>query len=849
MKNLDLNHTANPGFQNFQNSLSYGSFSDNVVTHWIQAKQDAVFKSIPQDLHVFLREYLLSQWPDGLFAHQVDSWRQIKSGRNVVISTGTSSGKSLCFYLPVLDAIIRNNNSTSLMLFPTKALAGDQFVKLSEIIGKINQQIEIVKPLSVGVYDGDTNSAKRTAIRNTVNVLISNPDMLHLGIIPHHTNWESLISNLKFIIIDEVHLYRGVFGSHFANVIRRLKRILKFYDSFPQFILTSATISNPKEFAEKLIEEKFEIISNDASPKEERHYYFLNPPVLDPELGLRRGLIDQSSEIAEMLVHNNIQSIFFSRTRKTVELAVRMFTDIFNNSKGDIHGYRAGYLPAERRKIEAGLRQGEIKAVISTNALEMGIDMGKVDAVIMMGYPGSISSFYQQSGRAGRRNQASAAILIASASPLDQFIIKNADYIRTGNPESALLDADNPLILINHLRSAAFELPIKQGEFFGSLNWNVIKPYLDVLQSLSELHQNNDSYFWIADAYPASDISLRNINKTSIILKLVQDNKISIIGEVDFESAFRTVHPGAVYLHDGNAYLVKKLDIENSSAELTRFTEEYITIPRVNSTIKKDSIDQTQPFNYFQSYFGELRVLEKVTGYKRIDWKTQQLLGIEELDLPEQELLTKGIWIGLSHGLVNKLRGDNLWFSDTNQYGKGWAKIRMDVINRDENRCQICGLSFSTPSLHVHHKIPFKSFSDPDKANEPQNLITLCPVCHKRIEQNVRIRSGLSGTAFLLSNIAPLFLMCDYRDISYFSEPESDLCEKQPVIAIYDQFPGGIGLSAALFEKLNIVLRHSFQVLNNCPCSQGCPSCVGPAGENGIGGKESAKQILKYLVA
>ena len=296
--------------------------------------------------------------------------------------------------------------------------------------------------------------------------------MLHLGILPHHTGWEEFLRNLKFIVVDEVHLYRGVFGSHFANVIRRLKRILQFYGSQPHFILTSATISNSKDFAEKLIEEEFEIIDSDSSPKEERHYYFFNPPVINEELGLRKGMIDQSIEIADLLIRNNIQSIFFSRTRKTVELTLRRFSDEFDHNDGDVHGYRSGYLPKERRKIEADLRKGAIKSVISTNALEMGIDMGKVDAIVMMGYPGSISSFYQQAGRAGRRNQASAAILIASSSPMDQYIVRHEEFIRGKNPENALLDPDNSLILLDHLRCAAFELPFKESENFGRLKWS-----------------------------------------------------------------------------------------------------------------------------------------------------------------------------------------------------------------------------------------------------------------------------------------------------------------------------------------------------------------------------------------
>ena len=834
--------------QGFKNIFLNGQFSDDIVSHWIQESHKAVFKPIPSNLHPILKDYLINLWPNGLFAHQVDCWEKVMLGENVVISTGTSSGKSLCFYLPVMDELIRNPDSTSLMLFPTKALSGDQYLKITAILDLIKHNVQNKFPIA-GIYDGDTYSALRTTIRNTANILISNPDMLHLGILPHHPNWERFLSNLRYIVIDEVHLYRGVFGSHFANVIRRLKRILQFYGAVPRFILTSATIFNPKEFSEKLIEEKFEVINSDSSPKEERQYYFLNPPVLDPELGLRKGLIDQCVEIALLLVHNNIQSIFFSRTRKTVELTLKRISDSFNANSSDVHGYRAGYLPAERRNIEAGLRQGLINAVISTNALEMGIDLGKVDAVVMMGYPGSISSFYQQSGRAGRRNQASAAVLVASSHPLDQYIIRHAEYIRKGNPESALIDPDNPLILLNHLKSAAFELPIRRGDHFGQLSWEKVEPFLEILNSLSKLHLKNGSYYWIAEEYPANGISLRNINKSSIILRLIQNKKSTIIGEVDFQSAFRIVYPGAVYLHDGDAFLVNKLDIENFSAELVPYYEEQITEPRITNSIKVESIDRTKYFKNFHSNFGELHVIERVSGFKRIDWKTQQLLAFEELDLPEQELLTKGVWLCLSQKLVDNLQENNLWQSSPNQYGKDWPKIRLEVITRDENRCQICGLSFNSQSLHVHHKTPFRSYSDPEIANERHNLITLCPICHKRVEQHVRIRSGLSGVAYLMSNIAPLFLMCDFRDIGYFCEPESELCKKQPVIAIYDQFPGGIGLSAALFEKIDLILQHSLQALNDCPCSQGCPSCVGPAGENGIGGKESARQIIEYLVA
>ncbi len=796
---MENNELSN--IQPLLNAFSTGEYSEDVVSSWIQPKRDAVYEDIPGDLHPILKDILKNQFLNGLFTHQVESWRKVKSGKNVVISTGTSSGKSLCFYIPILDEMLWNDQATSLLLFPTKALASDQLIKLSEMLQKINSLNKQSK-FFAATYDGDTSSSNRITIRNNANILLSNPDMLHLGILPHHTGWERFLTNLKFVVIDEVHLYRGVFGSHFANVLRRLKRILQFYGTQPQFILTSATIANPNEFSEKLIEEKFEIINSDDSPKEERHYFFFNPPVINEDLGLRRGLIDQSLEFAALLLKNNIQSILFSRTRKTVELSLKRFADQYIGETNAVHGYRSGYLPTERRKIEAGIRQGSIKSVISTNALELGIDMGKVDAVIMMGYPGAISSFFQQAGRAGRRNQSSAAVLVASASPLDQYIIRHAEFVRGGNPENALLDPDNPLILLSHLRSAAFELPFKDHENFGNLSWDLVKPYIEVLCSIEELTHRNGKYFWIADQYPASDISLRNIQRNAFILRLNEENRSSIIGEVDFQSAFRTIHPGAVYLHDGASYLVENLDLEKSSADLIPLEEDYITEPKVSNSIKVESIIQSKNYSACSASFGELRVIEKVVGYKRIDWQTQQLIGYEELDLPEQELLTKGTWLCLSPTLINDLRDNNFWQNDANQYGKDWSIIRSVILERDENRCQICGLSFESKTLHVHHKIPFRSFSDRELANNHLNLITLCPACHKRVEQNIRIRSGLSGVAYLMANISPLFLMCDHRDIGYFCEPESELCQKQPVIAIYDQFPGGIGLSAKLFEML-----------------------------------------------
>jgi DEAD/DEAH box helicase domain-containing protein len=422
----------------------------------------------------------------------------------------------------------------------------------NDFIGKVKQNLRLsIRP---GIYDGDTLTSKRSSIRNSANIILTNPDMIHLGILPHHPSWESFLKNLRFIVLDEVHIYRGVFGSHVANVLRRLKRILRFYDASPQFILCSATIQNPGDLARKLVEEDFTVITQDGSYQPQRSYFFLNPPVVDADLGLRRGLIDQSLEIEQEALKFGVQTLVFARSRKAVELTLRRIRERYAAADmPDIQGYRSGYLPKERRSIESGLREGRIKAVISTNAMELGIDMGGVDAVLLMGYPGSIASFLQQSGRAGRRNRPSLSVLVASSSPIDQYIIRHPDFVKGKNPEKALLDPNNPLLLLNHLRCALFELPFEPGECFGNLSSDQIKMYLVILKSLSQATERNGRYYWMADQYPANEMSLRNIGGQSFQLRLVENETHStLIGEVDFQSA-----PGSFTLRQSISIMVR----------------------------------------------------------------------------------------------------------------------------------------------------------------------------------------------------------------------------------------------------------------------------------------------------
>lgn len=839
------------GIKDFIKELSTGYYASLINFKWKKSSRKAKTDNFPLHLDKALIEYLVSEGFTGLYSHQTESLRCLKDGKNVVIATGTSSGKTYCYNLPVLDTILKNPGSTALYIFPTKALTGDQFKKLELIAYYLNThqaggKSDLVKP---GIYDGDTPSSKRIAIRNSSNIILTNPDMLHLGILPHHTNWAQFLSKLNYVVLDEAHSYRGVFGSHVANVIRRLKRLMDFYGSNPKFVLASATIRNPRELAEKLVECDFTCIQDDGAYHNERHYFFLNPPIVDQDLGLRRGLIDQSVEVSKTALDHNIQSLIFARTRKTVELTVKELRQQYSRATlPSLEGYRSGFLPKDRRKIESALRERQINAVVSTNAMELGIDMGGVDAVLLMGYPGSIASFLQQSGRAGRRDQPSAAVLIASSSPIDQYIIRHPEFIRGKNPEKALLDPNNPLLLLNHLRCAIFELPFEQGESFGLLEWKQIRPYLEVLTNISQAVVRNEKVFWMADLYPANELSLRNISGQAVKLRVIEGDQSILLGEVDYQSAPRTVHPEAVYLHNGLTYRVTDLDLENNVAQLVEHTSGWYTEPKVESQIEIIEVQQKDKKAQYTKILAELKVIEQVIGYKKIDWLSREILSHHDQLLPENELETIGFGLKFSKQVVDELRAKNAWMNDDNQYGSFWKKIRIEILERDQFECQICGLHSDSGSLHIHHKIPFRTFNNPGEANRSENLITLCPNCHRIAEQNVKIRSGLGGLGYLFAQIVPLHLMCDHNDIGYFVDPISKYNEKLPLLIIYDQFPGGIGLSAELFVKSEEVLSNCREVIKNCRCKDGCPSCIGPAGENGLGGKNAALELADQLI-
>jgi DEAD/DEAH box helicase domain-containing protein len=819
------------------------TIAENIVhTHLIPARE-AQYGDIPLDLHPDLRSILQEDGISAIYSHQLAAWTAVQSGHHAVIVTGTASGKTLCYNLPVIDACLKDLQARALYIFPTKALTQDQHGKLSVWLGPLDEK----KKLTAAVYDGDTPSAHRGSIRTNARILMSNPDMLHTGVLPHHTLWAEFLRNLRYVVIDEMHMYRGVFGSHLANLLRRLQRIAAFYGAYPQFILTSATIANPQQLAERLIEQSVKVIDKDGSPAGKKHFLLYNPPIINPALGLRASSLLESQRLVSDLLTYQIQSITFTKTRRSVELLLKYLRDNHPDFARQIEGYRSGYLPRERRTIEKNLREGLTRSVVTTNALELGIDIGSITAAVLVGYPGSIASTRQQSGRAGRKSDSSLAVLVASSDPLDQYLVQHPEYLFGRNPEQALVDPDNLLILLQHLRCAAFELPFKQMDSFGRLDPTLLSGLLNVMADSGELHSTANRYYWISDQYPASGVSLRSSSPDSVKLQTVIDDHPQIIGIVDKESANWMVHPRAVYLHGGQSYLVENLDLENSLAQLQRLDLDYYTEPHTNTTIEKITEPSTLEVPGARKYYGEIKVTSQVTGFRKVRWYTRENLGEGLVDLPPTELLTTGYWIGLSNSTVENLRQMGLWSNDPNNYGPKWDRIRAAIRFRDHYTCQMCSAPENGRPHHVHHKIPFRQFASMEEANRPENLITLCSNCHKLAETNLRMRSGLAGFSYVLQHLAPLFLMCDAGDLGTHYEPQSPLTDGQPVVVIYDLVPAGIGLSQKFFEIDATVIHEAVELVRSCSCPDGCPSCVGPAGENGIGGKAETLAILTSL--
>ncbi len=748
------------------------------------------FEELPPELHPRLAEVLRQRGIERLYSHQRQAFERVRSGENVVTVTPTASGKTLCYNLPVLDSVLRDLDNRALYLFPTKALSQDQLAELHSFIEDLGADVRTF------TYDGDTPADARRAIRSRGHLVVTNPDMLHTGILPNHTKWVKLFENLRFVVIDEIHAYRGVFGSHLANILRRLRRICRFYGSRPQFICSSATIANPLELTERLTGEPFHLIQRSGAPQGEKYFLFYNPPVVNRELGIRRSYINETRRIAVSFLKKGLQTIVFTTSRLTTEVLVTYLKDALEGEPGArelIRGYRGGYLPKKRREIERGLREASVLGVVSTNALELGIDIGNLDVAILAGYPGTIASTWQQAGRAGRRTGTSIAILVANSSPLNQFVVNHPDYFFSGSPEHGLINPDNLSILLDHVKCAAFELPFRDGESFGDED---LQEILSFLEGHRLLHHSGDRWHWTSESYPADAVSLRSVSSDNFV---VHDETTAsrIVGEVDFTSAFSTLHQKAIYIVEGEQYFVEHFDLKQRRATVQQCETDYFTNAITHTKVNiLDRFESSLVGGAGRSY-GEVHVISQVVGFKKIKFYTMENVGSGELDMPEQEMHTTSYWLTIPRDILTGLNA-----------------------NGGERRDGVVGL-----------------------ANTLKTVAMLFLMCD-RSDISVAIGDNSLGTASVERSFK--------QGVARVNAPaaaEEMGPNYEPNLFIYDNTPGGIGFSEVLFRLHTSLLRESKRLIDACPCREGCPSCVGPIGEVGASGKEVALAILEGIVS
>jgi len=823
-------------------------FVGNVVAWERIPPRPARTAPLPEWLDPRLAAALRGRGIDRLFTHQAAAIEAARRGENVIVSTATASGKSLAYTLPVLQRLLERPDARVLYLFPTKALAHDQEAEAAGLIAAARL------PVAVNTYDGDTPRGKRSAVRSAGGLLITNPDMLHAGILPFHPSWRALFGALEYVVVDEIHIYRGVFGSHVANVLRRLQRLCRFYGSDPRFICASATIANPAEHAERLIEQPFTLIdeSQNGAPRGAKDFILYNPPIIDEELGLRASTVLTAKDAAVTFLSQDIQTIVFARARQTVELLLGYLRDDLayqNRGATFVAGYRGGYLPLERREIEAGLRHGTVRGVVATNALELGIDIGQLDAAVLTGYPGTVASTWQQVGRAGRRAERSAAILVAGSSALDQYLCLHPRFLFGRSPEYALTNPDNLPILTRHLLCAAYELPFTADESFGS--FERVGPVLEELARAGDLYASRDQYHYVGDA-PATGVSLRTGGDETVVIQDISEEQPNVIGQVDLDSAPMLVYEGAIYMHQAQTYLVEQLDWDGRLANVRPVNVDYYTRAVAGSSIRRLEAVAERVEGGLLIAHGETTVVTQATGYRKIRRYTHETLGYGQIDLPAMTLETTGYWLVFSEALTDRLQDLGILLRP-NDYGPNWPQQRQLVLERDNHRCRTCGASAEEFLLHVHHIRPFREYGyipgrneNYRQANQIDNLVTLCPSCHRRAEAGQQTRSALSGLGYVLRNLAPLFLMCDPEDISVSAEQISPVT-RAPTLVVYERVPAGVGFSARLYELHDELLAAALELVRDCQCRSGCPACVGPPGDIGPDTKEVTRQLLAIL--
>lgn len=632
------------------------SFMQNVTCWKTIPAREAEYADFPEQLDRRVADILVGRGIKQLYIHQRMALDAAFAGQDFVVVTPTASGKTLCYNLPVLTEILKDSSSRALYLFPTKALSNDQTAELYSMIEALGADIKAF------TYDGDTPASARTAIRQAGHVVVTNPDMLHQGILPHHTKWVKLFENLKYVVIDEIHSYRGVFGSNLANLLRRLERICEFYGSHPVFICCSATINNPGELASKMTGRDVRVIDRNGAPAGKKHVVFYNPPVINKQLGIRAGSIPETRKICADLLMNGVQSIVFGRSRLVVEVLTRYMKDLVRDPLGNagrVRGYRGGYLPTLRREIEKELRAGNVDMVVSTNALELGIDIGQLDCCVMCGYPGTIASTRQQAGRAGRRAGESLMILVASSNPLDQYIVTNSDYYFGQTPESAFINPDNLFILLNHLKCAAYELPFTEGEKFGGLDDTA--ELLEYLTEQNILHRVSGKYYWMAEEFPQAGINLRSASDQNFVIVDITDPKRhNVVGEMDRFTVPMLLHKYAIYMHEGQQYQVEDLDFDDKKAYIRRVDVGYYTDADLTTSLKVLDEFDSEGEGVLVRHRGEVLVSSIVTLFKKIRFDTHENLGWGPVTLPELETQTTACWWTLPDDLEERYGKDEL---------------------------------------------------------------------------------------------------------------------------------------------------------------------------------------------
>ena len=750
----------------------------------------ANFVALPADLRPELVAALARRGVERLYSHQAEAYDAVRRGRHLVVVTPTASGKTLCYNLPVLQRLLENPEKRALYIYPTKALAQDQLAELGAL--KSGLPIEV----RVDTYDGDTPPGRRTAIREGGHVVMTNPDMLHTGLLPHHTRWRRLFSSLEFVVIDELHTYRGLFGSQVANVIRRLKRICAFYGSNPTFICASATIRNPLELAQRLLEEEnIALVDRSGAPRGERRLVFYNPPLVNRELGVRRSSMLEARRIAAPWIRAGVQTIVFCRSRLAVEVMLsylRQDLDPRLDSSRRVRGYRAGYLPLHRREIEAGLRSGDITGVVSTNALELGIDIGSLQCAVLVGYPGTIASTWQQLGRAGRRS-GSVGVFVASSSPLDQFIVRHPEYFLGSDPEEGLIDPDNLLLLAAHLQAGLFELPFLDDERLGGAD---VQELLRLFEDDGSATRSGGRWFWSRQAFPAEEVHLRRILADNVVIIDTSQPRPSVIGEMDQFTAPVLLHEEAVYLHEGAQYHVDRLDWDEKKAYVRPVEVDYYTdalasvtvqvldtfagpdthgLARSHGEVRGGAVDGLRPATALGGsppheplarFHGELKITSLASMFKKIRFHTHENIGAGPIHLPEQTLHTTGYWITVDEAL--------------------WRSLGAETLE-----------------------------------------------------------AGLQGIAHSLRHIASLRLMCDPRDLGSVAEVRS-VTTQLPTVTIFEVYPGGVGFASRLYELHRELLDDAALLVQDCPCAAGCPSCVGPL-HLVEGAKEACLKLLSAI--